>query len=103
MRTANQSAYDIALKAMNGDNKSIEIYNLYEFHISVLIKIILLILDPQAIIFGGSIVKLFELFRDTMIKNLKDFPYSKTIEKIKILTSDLNNIGVLGAGALCIE
>lgn len=38
-----------------------------------------------------------------MFKNLKDFPYPKTVDKIKILTSDLENIGVLGAGALCIE
>lgn len=103
LRTANQPAHEVALRAMNGDAEAIEIYNQYSMHISVLIKIILLIIDPQAIIFGGSIAKSFNLFKNVMFKNLKDFPYPKTIDKIKILTSDLENIGVLGAGALCIE
>lgn len=102
-RTANQSAYEIAIKAKNGDKESIEIYNEYGCHISVLIKIIMLIIDPQAIILGGSIAKSFKLFESSIHKNLKDFPYPKSVEKIRILTSDLNSIGILGAGALCIE
>lgn len=94
-RTANQSAYDIALKAHKGDEESIEIYNQYGYHISMLVKIILLILDPQAIIFGGSITKSYDLFKSDMNNNLKDFPYPKSIEKIQILTPDLHNIGIL--------
>jgi len=101
-RTAKLSAYEVAQKAKNGDKESIEIYNQYGVHMSVLIKIILLIIDPQAIIFGGSIAKSFELFENSMYENLKDFPYPKSVEKIQILSSHLNNIGILGAGALCI-
>lgn len=96
-----QTAYDIALKAAEDDANSQEIYSEYGRHISVLVKVILLILDPQAIIFGGSIAQSFKLFEKSMYDNLKDFPYPKSVEKIKILTSDLNNIGILGAGALC--
>lgn len=70
---------------------------------SILIKIILLTLDPQAIILGGSIAKSYDLFKNSMYDNLKDFPYPKSAEKIQILTSDLHNIGILGAGALCID
>jgi glucokinase len=101
-RTINLSAYEIALKAREGDVKSIEIYNEYGKHMSVLVKIILLILDPQAIIFGGSISQSFELFKESMYENLKDFTYPKSVNKIRILTSDLHNIGILGAGALCV-
>ena len=63
---------------------------------------ILLILDPEAIIFGGSITNSFDLFENAMYENLKDFPYPKSVEKIQLLTSDLHNIGILGAGALCV-
>lgn len=101
-RTAGRSGYDIALKAREGDPESIEIYKQYGKHISMLVKVILLILDPQAIIFGGSISKSFDLFEDSMYENLKDFPYPKSVDKIQILTSDLHNIGILGAGALCV-
>lgn len=101
-RTAGRSGYEIALKAREGDRDSIAIYSQYGKHISVLVKVILLILDPQAIIFGGSISKSFDLFKDSMYENLKDFPYPKSVDKIQILTSDLHNIGILGAGALCV-
>ena len=101
-RTAGRSGYEIALKARQGDAESIEIYNQYGKHISVLVKMILLILDPEAIIFGGSITNSFDLFENAMYENLKDFPYPKSVEKIQLLTSDLHNIGILGAGALCV-
>lgn len=102
-RTANLSGYEIALKAREGDVSSIELYNEYGKHMAVLVKIILLVLDPQAIIFGGSISQSFDLFERSMLENLKDFPYPKSVENIQIMTSDLKNIGILGAGALCIE
>lgn len=102
-RTANLSGYEIALKAREGDASSIELYNEYGKHMAVLVKIILLVLDPQAIIFGGSISQSFDLFERAMFENLKDFPYPKSVENIQIMTSDLKNIGILGAGALCIE
>ncbi len=101
-RTAGRSGYEIALKARDGDIESIGIYNQYGKHMSVLVKIILLILDPQAIIFGGSISQSFDLFKEAMYENLKDFPYPKSVDKIQILKSDLHNMGILGAGALCI-
>lgn len=102
-REANRTAYEIALSANNGDNRSIELYNEYGKHLSVLVKIILLVLDPQAIIFGGSISKSFDLFKSSMLENLEDFPYPKSVDKIQILTSELNNVGILGAGALCVR
>ena len=102
-RAANQSGYEVALKARDGDIPSIDLYNEYGKHIAVLVKIILLVLDPQAIIFGGSITRSFDLFEEAMYDNLKDFPYPKSVEKIHILTSDLDNIGILGAGALCVK
>lgn len=101
-RTAGHSGYEIALKARDGDIESIGIYNQYGKHMSVLVKIILLVLDPQAIIFGGSISQSFDLFKEAMYENLKDFPYPKSVDKIQILKSDLHNMGILGAGALCI-
>lgn len=102
-REANQSGYDIALKARDGDESSIKVYNEYGKHLAILVKIILLVLDPEAIIFGGSISQSFDLFERSMLDGLKDFPYPKSVEKIQILTSDLQNIGILGAAALCVE
>lgn len=102
-RTAGRSGYEIAIEARKGEKQSIAVFNLYGKHISMLVKVILLVLDPQAIIFGGSIAQSFELFKEAMYENLNDFPYPKSVEKIQILTSDLHHIGILGAGALCVK
>lgn len=100
-RETGKSAYELALLAKQGDVEAINIYKEYGSHISKLVKIVMLILDPEAIIFGGSIAKSFDLFEQSMYDNLKDFPYPKSVEKIKILTSDIQIMGVLGACALC--
>lgn len=101
-RVGNMSAYEASQLAKEGDSKALELYDEYGKHMSVLIKVIMLIVDPQAIIFGGSISQSFNLFEKSMYENLKDFPYSKSVANIKIITSDLQNIGVMGAGALCV-
>lgn len=102
-RTAHQTAYEVALKAREGDRHAINIYNEYGKHIAELVKVILLILDPQAIIFGGSISQSFDLFQKAMYDNLIHFTYPKTVEKIQIEISDLHHMGILGAAALCVE
>lgn len=102
-RTGNISGYEAALKAKEGDEKSIELYKEYGKHIAMLVKYILLIIDPQAIIFGGSISQSYNLFKESMYEGLQNFPYPNSVKKLKILTSDLQNTGVLGAAALCVQ
>lgn len=102
-RTSNISGYEAALNAKKGDSESIKLFNEYGKHIAVLVKYILLIIDPQAIIFGGSIARSFDLFKESMYEELKNFPYPNSVKNIKILTSELQSTGVLGAGALCIQ
>jgi glucokinase len=63
----------------------------------------MLTVDPQAVIFGGSIAQAFDLFEQSMYEGLQKFPYPNSVKKLKIVTSDLQNSGVLGAGALCMQ
>ena len=102
-RTKNISAYEASVLAGKGDASAIALYNEYGKHLAELVKMIMLIIDPQAIIFGGSIAQSYNLFEKSMIENLNNFPYPNSVKKIKIMPSDLQNIGILGAGALCIE
>lgn len=102
-REGQMSAYEASLKAEKGDEKAIKLYNEYGKHIGALVKIILLIIDPQAIILGGSISQSFDLFEKSMYNSLKDFPYPNSVKKIQILTSEIKNSSVLGAAALCVR
>lgn len=96
----NMSGLEIANNATLGDEKSLQIFDEYGKHIAALVKSIVLVIDPQAIVFGGAIAKSFNLFEKSMYRHLNDFPYPNSIKKLKILQSELDNIGILGAGAL---
>ena len=97
----NSNGYDIMQRAEKDDNKAIEIFDEYSKHMAILVKMIVLSVDPQAIIFGGAISNSFHLFEKKMYDNLTDFPFPNSIRNLKILKSKLQNIGILGASALC--
>jgi glucokinase len=95
--------FSTSLKARNGEQDAIKKFEEYGKHLAYLIKIIVLVLDPEAIIFGGSISQSFDLFEKTIKDNLGDFPYPKSIENLKIMVSEQKDCGILGAGSLCID
>ncbi len=95
--TTGKELYD---KAMNGDAEAINIFEEYGRHLGKLIKNILYILAPEAIIFGGSISNSFALFKNGIQKELDSFPFAAVKDKIVIEKSDLEGIGILGAAAL---
>ena len=95
------SGAELSALARRGDAKALKAFEEYGRRLSELIKLIVLVLDPEAVIFGGSIAKSFDFFGDAIRANLADFPYPKSIEKLRILASDSNDSGVLGAASLC--
>lgn len=95
------SGAELSALARKGDAKALKAFEEYGRRLSELIKLIVLVLDPEAVIFGGSIAKSFDFFGDAIRANLADFPYPKSIEKLQILASDSNDSGVLGAASLC--
>lgn len=95
------SGAELSALARKGDAKALKAFKEYGRRLSELIKLIVLVLDPEAVIFGGSIAKSFDFFGDAIRANLADFPYPKSIEKLQILASDSNDSGVLGAASLC--
>ena len=96
----NMSGLDVAKNAALGDKKSLQMFDEYCKHIPALVKTIVLTIDPQAIIFGGAISKSLNFFEKSMYCHLNDFPYPNLIKKLKVLQSELDNIGILGAVAL---
>ena len=96
------SGYDMAASARNGDAEALRLFEEYGKHLAWLVKTIVLVLDPQAIIFGGSISKSFDLFSEAIRESLEDFPYPKSIEKLRILAAGQADSGILGAGSLCV-
>ena len=96
--TTAETAHQLALQ---GDEGAKESWRLFGGHLAEAIKSVVLTYDPEAIVLGGSLSKAFGLFSAAMQSSLKDFPYPKSIEKLKIYASRNPDISLLGAAALC--
>ncbi|HKM93166.1 MAG TPA: ROK family protein [Prolixibacteraceae bacterium] len=87
-------------KAKSGDQQAQKIFDEFGIHVGKLIKNILYILAPEAIIIGGSISKSFSFFEAAIRNELSDFPFKVMIENIAIEKSELKDIAILGAAGL---
>ncbi len=56
--------------------------------------------DVELIILGGSVRHAWPYFSKTMWQQIKTFAFKRSIERLKIEISELQNSGILGAAAL---
>ena len=78
-------------------------FRLFGAHFGEAVKIIMLAVDPEAIILGGSVSRAFGFFKEAMRERLRSFPYHNSAERIVIDASDEPQIAVLGAAALYLD
>ena len=88
-------------RAMRKDEQALEAYRQLGVHVAAAIKIVVLTVDPEMIVFGGSVTSAHELFEESMYEDLKDFAYPNSIKNLKIRFSKLENPGLFGAASLC--
>lgn len=91
---------EVHSRAQSGDPEAIAIFEQFGAHFGDAIMTIMLAVDPEAIILGGSVSKDFSFFEKAMRERMKVFPYHKTLERIVIEVSDQPQIAILGAAAL---
>lgn len=99
----NECGAKLADKARAGDTQAIMAFEQFGQHLSVAVSHLLLMLDPQLIVLGGSVTQSFDLFIDSLWQNLADFPYPSIIKNIVIEQSTEKNSALLGAAALYLE
>ncbi len=90
-------------RAERGDPEAVRMFEEFGAHVGHAVIIIMLAVDPQAVILGGSVSRAFPLFEKSMRGRLAAFPYHKSAERIVIEVSDEPQIAVLGAAALCLD
>ncbi|HAL81911.1 MAG TPA: sugar kinase [Mucilaginibacter sp.] len=86
--------------ARNGDKHALILYHELGIHLGNAIKIIMYTYDTGLIILGGSVQLAYEFFEKSMWERINTFGFPKSIEKLQIKTSALENSGILGAAAL---
>lgn len=87
-------------EATNGNESALRIFKKFGHHVGNAVMSILYAYDPEVIILGGSVSKSFAFWEKTFWKELENFAYSKTVERLKVEVSENADIALLGAAAL---
>jgi glucokinase len=91
---------EVHARAERGDPEACAVFDRFGAHLGDALMIIMLAVDPEAIILGGSVSRDFPFFEKAMRERMKVFPYHKTLERIVIEVSAEPRIAILGAAAL---
>jgi len=87
-------------RAKNGDPIALKWYAELGTHLGNAIKLIQYAYDIPLIVLGGSVRMAYPFFKDNMWKRIHTLAYSKSVEKLVIEVSTLQNAAILGAAAL---
>ncbi len=99
----NASGSLLAKEAKEGNQEAQRAFQEFGQHIAKGISLLLLILDPQLIVIGGSVSKSFDLFINSIWQSLNDFPYQNVVKNLSIIQSKDEDIALLGAAKLFIN
>jgi len=99
-RTFGVRGEEVHAWAERGDRKALAIFEGFGGYLGDALMIIMLAVDPEAIILGGSVSRDLPFFEKAMRERMKVFPYHKTLERIVIEVSNQPQIAILGAAAL---
>jgi len=83
-----------------GDKQALAMYAEMGMHLGNAIKMIMYTYDPELIVLGGSVRLAYDYFQESMWQRIRTFAYTKSLERLKIEISELENSGLLGAAAL---
>jgi glucokinase len=99
-RTHGLKGEEAHARAERGDREALAVFEKFGRHFGDAVMTIMLAVDPEAIIIGGSVSRDFAYFAGAMRERMKVFPYRKTLERIVIEVSGQPRIAILGAAAL---
>ncbi len=102
-REYKQSAKKLSVKAAQGDQEALAIFEAYGSHLGQLIYRLLLAYAPEAIVIGGSIRKAYPFFKNGLQRTIRQFPYKPISGNLNIYVSELEDSAILGAISLVEE
>ncbi len=86
--------------AKAGDSEALAVFKEYGQHLGFAIKLILYSLAPEMIVLGGSVSHSYPFFSESLQASLQDFAYPSILRKLRLKTSRVKDVAVLGAATL---
>jgi glucokinase len=94
---------DVFKDAQKGNPQALKLYGEMGTHLGNAIKLVMYTYDPVLIILGGSVQLAYDYFEKTMWERIHTLVYPKSVERLAIERSALENSGILGAAALYLD
>jgi glucokinase len=94
------TAYDSFLLAEKGDSRALNLWEEFGHNMGWALKAVMYAYDPEIIILGGSISAAYPYFKKSMFATLDTSYYPKSVDRLKICLSEIDNAPMLGAAAL---
>ena len=86
--------------ASKGDKDALALFAEFGSHLGQAIKSVLYAYDPEIIIFGGSLSKAYDFYKDAMFESISNIEYRNVLANLRIEISELENSAIYGAAAL---
>lgn len=90
-------------RAVGGDPEALDAYRQFGAHLAAAVKIVMLAVDPEMIVFGGSVAADHALFEESLYSHLMPFCYPNSVKNLKIRFSTMEHPGIWGAASLCMD
>ena len=90
-------------KATQNDREALRIFEEAGHNIGDMIRILMFILAPEAIVIGGSISGAWEFMEKAIRQKMNEFPVEIIARDTRLVRAELSNAGLYGAAALCIS
>jgi glucokinase len=87
------------LEAQKNDAKALALWDEFGSHLGIALRSVVYAYDPEAIILGGAISKSYRYFEKQMRVSLSNIHFPKSVERLKIYVSEIEDVGMLGAAA----
>ncbi len=97
------TAYDTFLKAEENDKDALKLWDEFGTNMGFALKSVMYAYDPEIVVLGGSIAAAYPYFKDKMYDSLNTSYFPKSVKRLKICLSEIENASMLGAAALVIQ
>ena len=88
-------------RALRQEPEALEAYRQLGKHIGEAVKMVVLTLDPQMIVFGGTVAGAHALYEEAIWDGLQDFAFPSSIKNLQLFFSEMEHPGIMGAASLC--
>jgi predicted NBD/HSP70 family sugar kinase len=94
-------AAEIASLARSGDEDAVEAWREFGAALAAPVSWMCNVVDPDVVVLGGSMVRAWDLFEETMLQEARKYVNAVTREAVRIVPGALGDAaGILGAAAL---